>query len=83
MMKNPESRSCTRRDIDSAALPASVPPLSLQPLVENAVQFALQSRAGEREVALRTRLANGRLYDVDQLVKADAGPERTSSGVVR
>ena len=50
------------RDIDPTALPASVPPLSLQPLVENAVQFALQSRAGEREVALRTRLANGRLY---------------------
>jgi uncharacterized protein (DUF305 family) len=50
------------RDLDPAALPASVPPLSLQPLVENAVQFALQSRAGAREVALRTRLQNGRLY---------------------
>ena len=50
------------RDLDDAALPASVPPLSLQPLVENAVQFALQSRAGAREVALRTRLTNGRLY---------------------
>jgi uncharacterized protein (DUF305 family) len=50
------------RDLDPAALPASVPPLSLQPLVENAVQFALQSRAGAREVALRTRLTNGRLY---------------------
>jgi len=50
------------RDLDPAALEASVPPLTLQPLVENAVQFALQSRAGAREVALRTRLANGRLY---------------------
>jgi uncharacterized protein (DUF305 family) len=50
------------RDLDPAALQASVPPLSLQPLVENAVQFALQSRAGAREVALRTRLTNGRLY---------------------
>jgi len=50
------------RDLDDAARPASVPPLSLQPLVENAVQFALQSRAGSREVALRTRLTNGRLY---------------------
>jgi uncharacterized protein (DUF305 family) len=50
------------RDIDAAALPASVPPLSLQPLVENAVQFALQSRTGAREVALRVRLANDRLY---------------------
>jgi uncharacterized protein (DUF305 family) len=50
------------RDLDDAALPASVPPLSLQPLVENAVQFALQSRAGAREVSLRTRSTNGRLY---------------------
>ncbi len=50
------------RDIEYAALAASVPPLSLQPLVENAVQFALQSRAGEREVALRVRRTNDRLY---------------------
>ena len=49
-------------DIDDAALPGSVPPLSLQPLVENAVQFALQSRAGAREVALRVRRTNDRLY---------------------
>jgi uncharacterized protein (DUF305 family) len=50
------------RDLDDAALTAAVPPLSLQPLVENAVQYALQSRAGEREVSLRTRLTDGRLY---------------------
>ena len=50
------------RDVDAAALPASIPPLSLQPLVENAVQFALQSRAGAREVSLRARLDRGRLY---------------------
>lgn len=50
------------RDIDEAALTASVPPLSLQPLVENAVQFALQSRTGDREVALRVRLVSDRLY---------------------
>ena len=50
------------RDVDEAALPGSIPPLSLQPLVENAVQFALQSRAGAREVSLRARLDKGRLY---------------------
>ncbi|HEU4722228.1 MAG TPA: DUF305 domain-containing protein [Gemmatimonadaceae bacterium] len=50
------------RDVDEAALPASVPPLSLQPLVENAVQFALQSRAGAQEVSLHARLDRGRLY---------------------
>jgi len=56
-----DTLTCTR-DIDDAALAGSVPPLSLQPLVENAVQFALQSRAGSREVALRVRRTNDRLY---------------------
>ncbi|HEX7979894.1 MAG TPA: DUF305 domain-containing protein [Gemmatimonadaceae bacterium] len=50
------------REVDEAALTASVPPLSLQPLVENAIQFALQSEAGARSVSLLVRLQKGRLY---------------------
>jgi uncharacterized protein (DUF305 family) len=50
------------REVDDDALAASVPPLTLQPLLENAIQFALQSAAGSREVALRARVQNGRLY---------------------
>ena len=50
------------RDVDEAALTASVPPLSLQPLVENAIQFALQSEAGARAVSLLVRVQRGRLY---------------------
>ena len=49
------------REVDDDALAASVPPLTLQPLVENAIQFALQSAAGSREVALRAAVQNGRL----------------------
>ena len=50
------------REVDEAALTASVPPLSLQPLVENAIQFALQSEAGARAVSLLVRVQRGRLY---------------------
>ena len=50
------------REVDEAALTASVPPLSLQPLVENAIQYALQSEAGARAVSLLVRLQRGRLY---------------------
>jgi len=50
------------REVDEAALTASVPPLSLQPLVENAIQFALQSEAGARAVSLLARVQQGRLY---------------------
>jgi len=50
------------RDVDEAALTASVPPLSLQPLVENAIQYALQSEAGARAVSLLVRVQRGRLY---------------------
>ena len=48
------------REIEDAALDGSVPPLSLQPLVENAIQFALASRAGlarGRDFAHRSRTA--------------------------
>jgi uncharacterized protein (DUF305 family) len=50
------------REVDEAALTASVPPLSLQPLVENAIQYALQSEAGARAVSLLVRVQRGRLY---------------------
>jgi len=59
--RHADSLSFTR-EVDEAALTASVPPLSLQPLVENAIQFALQSEAGARAVSLLVRLQHGRLY---------------------
>jgi uncharacterized protein (DUF305 family) len=49
------------REIDDRARDASIPPLSLQPLVENAIQFALQSERRTREVSLRIRREGDRL----------------------
>jgi hypothetical protein len=49
------------REIDERALGASVPPLSLQPLVENAIRFALMSEQHARTVGLRAVVERGRL----------------------
>lgn len=49
------------REIDAEALGASVPPLSLQPLIENAIQFALMSEQRSRAVGLRAVVEDGRL----------------------
>jgi uncharacterized protein (DUF305 family) len=49
------------REIDDGTRGASIPPLSLQPLVENAIQFALQSERRTREVGLRIRREDDRL----------------------
>jgi uncharacterized protein (DUF305 family) len=50
------------RTIDDAVRSASIPPLSLQPLVENAIQFALQAEEGARRVSLDVALKEGRLH---------------------
>ena len=50
------------REIDDAALAGSVPPLSLQPLIENAIQFALMSEHEARAVSLRAAVEHGRLH---------------------
>jgi uncharacterized protein (DUF305 family) len=50
------------RTIDDAVRNASIPPLSLQPLVENAIQFALQAEGAARRVALDVALLDGRLH---------------------
>jgi uncharacterized protein (DUF305 family) len=49
------------REIDDDARGASIPPLTLQPLVENAIQFALQSERRTREVGLRIQREGDRL----------------------
>ncbi|MDB4883358.1 MAG: histidine kinase internal region [Gemmatimonadetes bacterium] len=49
------------REIEEAALGGAIPPLSLQPLVENAIQFALASDQDTRTVALHGVVRNGRL----------------------
>jgi len=76
--RHADSLSFTR-EVDEAALPASVPPLSLQPLVENAIQFALQSEAGARAVSLLVRVQHGRLYV--RITNSRSQRNRPSSGL--
>ena len=76
--RHADSLSFTR-EVDEAALPASVPPLSLQPLVENAIQFALQSEAGARAVSLLVRVQHDRLYV--RITNSRSQRDRPSSGL--
>ena len=52
--RHADSLSVTR-EVDEAALSASVPPLSLQPLVENAVQHGVARAEGGGTVSIRIR----------------------------
>ena len=79
--RHADSLSVTR-EVDEAALTASVPPLSLQPLVENAIQFALQSRGGRaRGLAARPRAATGGSTSASRTVAASATGHRADSGI--
>ncbi len=54
------SRLAVTWDIDAAAGGARMPPLLLQPLVENAVRHGVEPAADGGEIRVRTRVKNGR-----------------------
>ena len=60
-------------DFDSSTLQASVPNLILQPLVENAIQHAIQPQEAGGQIELRSTRDNGRLV----LQVSDNGPGLT------
>lgn len=57
-----EERLRVRWDIDGRAGIARVPPMLLQPLVENAVKHGVASRADGGEVSIRTLAHDGQLF---------------------
>ncbi|MEM6639273.1 MAG: histidine kinase [Pseudomonadota bacterium] len=63
-------RLTIRRDIESGALDALVPSLILQPLVENAIKYAVTPREEGGTLALGARVQAGQLV----LTLADDGP---------
>ncbi len=56
------NRLKVRRDIDPAALLCRLPPLTLQPLVENAIRHGLAPRAASGTLTLRATLLGGVLH---------------------
>lgn len=49
-------------EIDAAALTCRLPPLTLQPLVENAIRHGIEPRAGAGSLVLRASLLKGTLH---------------------
>ena len=50
------------REIDAAALACRLPPLTLQPLVENAIRHGIEPRAGAGSLVLRASVLKGALH---------------------
>jgi sensor histidine kinase YesM len=72
-------RMTSRVEAEPAALGCLVPPLILQPLVENAVKHAIAAAPGE--VSLAARVADGRLVvEVTDEGPGEGAPERAAAG---
>ncbi|MEM7779661.1 MAG: sensor histidine kinase [Pseudomonadota bacterium] len=65
-----EERLRTRFEIDDAALAASLPSMLLQPLVENAVKYAVSPQEEGAEITLTARVVGQRL----RIAIEDTGP---------
>jgi LytS/YehU family sensor histidine kinase len=76
-------RLAVREDVDDEALDCAVPPLLLQPLVENAVRHGLAPRAGGGAIALRANVAGETLVleVVDDGVGAAPGSLHDATGL--
>jgi two-component system, LytTR family, sensor histidine kinase AlgZ len=74
------SRLQVQQDIDQKTLGCKIPPLLLQPLVENAVRHGISQLLEGGTITLRTRIHNGRLnivianpFDPDYVPKKGTG----------
>lgn len=65
-----EERLRTRFEIEDDAMHAQLPAMLLQPLVENAIKYAVSTQEEGAEIALTARVVGGRL----RLTVADTGP---------
>lgn len=65
-----EERLRTRFEIEDAALPAQLPAMLLQPLVENAIKYAVSPQEEGAQIALTARVVGERL----RLTVEDTGP---------
>lgn len=65
-----EERLRTQFEIEEAALPAQLPAMLLQPLVENAIKYAVSPQEEGAQIAITARVIGERL----RLTVADTGP---------
>jgi two-component system sensor histidine kinase AlgZ len=67
-------------EIDPQAAPARVPPLLLQPLIENAVRHGIEPAAGGGTVRLRTRVRRSQAV-IDVVNTLSRGPSTPGHGI--
>ncbi|MFX6884254.1 ATP-binding protein, partial [Acinetobacter baumannii] len=65
-----EERLRTMFHIDEATKPALLPSLLLQPLVENAIKYAVSPQESGAEITISTQLVGGML----RITVSDTGP---------
>lgn len=75
------SRLSVERTIDPAALECRMPPLLLQPLVENAIKHGVADRVEGGTVHVRARVAAGRLVLVIENPVDEDAPARPGAGM--
>jgi len=74
-------RLSTNIDSDNASLSAKLPPLLMQPVVENAIKFGLYDTVGETEIVIKSRLDNGQLIiEVENPFDASTTMPRQGTG---
>lgn len=65
-----QNRLTAKFDVDAETLDAQLPNLILQPLIENAIRYAIAPRTAPGRIEIRTRKKNGRL----EIEVLDDGP---------
>lgn len=71
-----EERLRTHFDISDEAMQAQLPSMLLQPLIENAIKYAVSPQEEGARISLTAKVSNGRL----QIIVEDTGPGLVSSG---
>jgi two-component sensor histidine kinase len=73
------SRLSVQTDVDPAAQNAAVPSLLLQPIIENAIKYAVAPREEGGRIEIKARLEHGASGDVVRILISDDGPGMTDT----
>jgi sensor histidine kinase YesM len=76
-----EEKLSTSFDIDKSVVNAMLPAMILQPLVENAIKYAVEPATAKRTITIRARKKNSHLMLSVQDDGTEAGPAGMQKGI--